>query len=210
MRPWILKLGLVQTASEANHGLRQRGANQRAGSRNKKIARADLGLAQRRGDFNVNDHCVVKVDQIVSGVGEVGGALVSAGPTRGAISRRDELRNDRRRASENRVIQHRQILVDCAVRRCPDTPSAPGTAPPVGVSRDQAGIGGEALTANQALAHASLHDRLEQLAKQVAIAEAAVAVLREGQVVRDVAVEAEPSEPEIGEVQVNLLAQPPL
>ena len=52
--------------------------------------------------------------------------------------------------------------------------------------------------------------RLEQLAQQVAVAEAAMPVLREGRVIGHSPVEAEAAEPAIGEVQVHLLAQPPL
>jgi hypothetical protein len=47
------------------------------------------------------------------------------------------------------------------------------------------------------------------VAQQIAIAEAAMPILGEGRVVRHLAVEAEPAEPAVGEVQVHLLAQPP-
>jgi hypothetical protein len=50
----------------------------------------------------------------------------------------------------------------------------------VGVGGDQAGVDGEALAADQAFGHAAAHDGLEQLAQQIALAEAAVAVLGEG------------------------------
>ena len=52
--------------------------------------------------------------------------------------------------------------------------------------------------------------RLEQAAQQVAVAEAAVPVLGEGRVVGHVAVEPEPAEPAIGQVQMNFVAEPPL
>src|SRR5580700_8310473 len=54
------------------------------------------------------------------------------------------------------------------------------------------------------------HRRLEHLAQQIAVAEAAVPVLREGRVVRHRALEPEPTEPAVAEVQVYFLAQPPL
>ena len=54
------------------------------------------------------------------------------------------------------------------------------------------------------------HCGLEQRAQEVAVAEAAVTVLGEGGVVRHVTVQAEPAEPAVGEVEVDLLAQPPL
>jgi hypothetical protein len=81
---------------------------------------------------------------------------------------------------------------------------------PAGVRPDDAGVDGEALAADQALDHAAPHNALEELAQQIALAEAAVAVLGEGGMVRHVAVQAEPAEPAVGQVKVHFLAQPPL
>ena len=50
----------------------------------------------------------------------------------------------------------------------------------------------------------------KQLSQQIAIAEAAVRVLGEGRVLWHLAIEAEPAEPAVGQVQVHFLAQPPL
>jgi hypothetical protein len=80
----------------------------------------------------------------------------------------------------------------------------------VGVGRNQAGVDGEAFPADQALRHAASHHGLEQLAQQITLAETAVGVLRERRVIRHVAIPAQPAEPAIGQVEVNLLAQPPL
>src|SRR6185437_4176400 len=66
------------------------------------------------------------------------------------------------------------------------------------------------LATHQAFGHTAPNHRLEHLAQQVGITEAAVARLRKGRVVRNLAVEAETTEPAIGEVQVHLIAQPPL
>ncbi len=60
------------------------------------------------------------------------------------------------------------------------------------------------LTADQPLRHAGRHRRLEQLAEHVAVAEAPMPVLREGRVIRNRAVEPQPAEPTIGEVQMDL------
>ena len=79
-----------------------------------------------------------------------------------------------------------------------------------GVGLDQTGVDGKALAADQTLVDAALQHGLEQPAQQVAVAEAAVPVLREGRMIGHLAVEAEPTEPAIGEVQMDLLAQPPL
>ena len=68
----------------------------------------------------------------------------------------------------------------------------------------------EALANDQALGGASGEHRLEETPEQVAVVEAAVPVFGEGGVVRHAAVEAEAAEPAIGEVQVDLVAEPPL
>ena len=57
-----------------------------------------------------------------------------------------------------------------------------------GGSPDQAGAHREALAADQPLGHAAPQHRLEQGALEVAVAEAAMAVLRECRVVGHVAV----------------------
>ena len=78
------------------------------------------------------------------------------------------------------------------------------------VGADEARIDREALAADQPFGHAALDRHLEQVAKQVAVAEAAVAVLREGRVIGHRARQIEPAEPAIGQIEVDLLAQPSL
>jgi len=51
---------------------------------------------------------------------------------------------------------------------------------PIGIGLDQAGIDRKVLPANQTLVHAATQDGLEQAPQQIAIAEAAMPVLREG------------------------------
>jgi hypothetical protein len=80
----------------------------------------------------------------------------------------------------------------------------------VGVSLDHAGVHRKTLAAHQPLGHAARDRRLEQLAQQIAVAKAPVPVLREGRVIRYRAVETDPAEPPIGQVEVHLLAQAPL
>jgi hypothetical protein len=80
----------------------------------------------------------------------------------------------------------------------------------VGVGPDQAGVDREAFAADKPLVDAALDRRLEQLTQEIAITEAAMAVLRERRVIRDRPLESEPAEPAIGEVQVHLLAEPTL
>ncbi len=80
----------------------------------------------------------------------------------------------------------------------------------VGVGLDQAGIHRETLAADQPLGHAPAHDALKEVAQNIAVPEAAVAIAREGRVIGHLAVQAQPAEPPIGQVQVDLLAQPAL
>src|SRR5215218_8407097 len=64
--------------------------------------------------------------------------------------------------------------------------------------------------AHQPLGYAPAYDSLEDVPQHIAVPEAAVPVLREGRVVRHVAFQTEPAEPSVGEVQMDLLAKPPL
>ena len=80
----------------------------------------------------------------------------------------------------------------------------------VGIGLDQAGIDRKAFAADQPLVHAAPHHRLEQVAEEIALAKAAMAVLGEGGVVRHLALQAEAAEPAVGQVQVHLFAQAPL
>ncbi len=57
---------------------------------------------------------------------------------------------------------------------------------------------------------AALQHGLEQPAQQITVAEAAMPVLRESRVIGHLAIEAQPAKPAVGQVQVDLLAQPPL
>ena len=47
---------------------------------------------------------------------------------------------------------------------------------------------------------------LKQLAQKVALAKTAVAVLREGRMIRNLAVETQPAEPTVGQIEVDVLA----
>jgi hypothetical protein len=60
----------------------------------------------------------------------------------------------------------------------------------VGICCDQAGIDGKPLATNQTFRHTPFDDALEQMAQDVAIAEAAMSVAGECRVIRDFAIEA--------------------
>src|SRR5579872_5067460 len=97
------------------------------------------------------------------------------------------------------------------VRRLGGLPlAARHAALPVGIRLDHARIDREALAADQPFGDAALYGRFQHLAQQIARAETAVPALREGRVIRHRAVKPEPAEPAAAEVQVDLLAQPPL
>ncbi len=82
--------------------------------------------------------------------------------------------------------EYRQIFPNRMVASSGACHSLPGTqALPVGIGLDQAGIDREAIAADQPFGHAALDHRLEHLTQQIAIAEAAMPVLREGRMVRN-------------------------
>jgi hypothetical protein len=80
----------------------------------------------------------------------------------------------------------------------------------VGISRDQAGIHRKSLAADQLLLDTTAHHRFEDMPERIAVANPTVPVLGEGGVVRHIAVEAEPAEPAIGQIEVHLFTEPPL
>jgi len=139
--------------------------------------------------------------------------FVRAGPLCGRIRPGDELRYRLAGRAPGSLIQGVEIF--------PDRPARPGYGLPVnivrpgsrallvGIGGNQAGIDRKSGPVDQPFRHAAPDHGLEQLSQQIAITEAAMPVLGEGRVVRHLAVEAEPTEPAVSEVQVNLLAQPP-
>jgi hypothetical protein len=80
----------------------------------------------------------------------------------------------------------------------------------VHIGAHEAAIDREAFAADQPLGNAARHGRLEQLAQQITVAEAPVPVLREGRVIGHIPFQPKAAEPAIGEVGMDLLAQPPL
>src|ERR1700722_12197816 len=78
------------------------------------------------------------------------------------------------------------------------------------VSHDYTGVDRESLASHDPFFHAARHHGLEQLAQEIALAEAAVAVLGKRRMIRDVAIEPQATEPAISQIEVELLAQPPL
>ncbi len=103
-------------------------------------------------------------------------------------------------------------------RDIPDGSARPGDGLPVnilrpdsrallvGIGGNQAGIDRKGSPVDQPFGHAAPDHGLEQLSQQIAVTEAAMPILGEGRVVRHLAVKAEPTEPTVSEVQVNLFA----
>src|ERR1700722_2571251 len=78
------------------------------------------------------------------------------------------------------------------------------------VRYDDAGVYCKGFASHDPFRHAAPHHDLEQLAQEIALAEAAVAVLGEGRMIWNVAVEPQPTKPPIGQIKMDLLAQPSL
>jgi hypothetical protein len=135
--------------------------------------------------------------------------FVSTGPLRGRIRSSDKLRYRLAGYTPGSLIQGIEIFPDASA--CPgdglpvDIIRPGGRALFVGIGSNQAGIDSEGRPINQPFCHAASDNGLEQLAQQIAIAEAAMPILEERRVVRHLAIEAEPAEPAVGEVQVHLL-----
>jgi hypothetical protein len=79
-----------------------------------------------------------------------------------------------------------------------------------GVGLHDARIDGKAFALNQISIHAGPHHHLEHMAQDVAVAEAAMAINRERRVIGNLVVEIKPTKPAVGQMQLNLLTQPPL
>ena len=137
-----------------------------------------------------------------------------AGPLRRRIGRRDELRNLLTGRAIKRIVQgldifpHRPLGVLGNIRRLPFWPW--NGALLVGVGLDQAGIHGKAFTARQAFRHATLNRTFKQMPQNIALAEAAVAVDRKARMIRRLAIEPQAAEPAIGQIEMDLFAEPPL
>lgn len=154
-----------------------------------RLRRADLGLADGARGHDVHDDAELHVDQIVVGIGKECRTAHGSGPLRRRIGGRDELRRDRARRAEGRIVECGEIFLHGATCTCRITLFAPlgawnGTLL-VGVGYDQARIDRNPFSTDQACRNACLHATLEHAAERVAVAEALVARPREGRVIGD-------------------------
>ena len=143
-----------------------------------------FGLPNRRCRLDIDDHRMIEVDQIIGAVGVKGPLTRGRRPARSWIGERDPLRLHRRRTAERRIVQHLQIFANGAARHIGRQAFVPGhRSTTIYIGPDQARIDGKAFAADQPFRHAARHRHLEQLAKQIAVTEAAMPVLREGRVI---------------------------
>jgi hypothetical protein len=66
------------------------------------------------------------------------------------------------------------------------------------------------LASHDPFLHAARHHRLEQLAQQIALAKTTVAVLGKRRMIWNIAIEPQSTKPAIGQIEMDLLAQPTL
>src|SRR4051794_907294 len=123
---------------------------------------ADFGLANGAGGLNVNDDAELHVDEIVVGIREEGRPLVSPGPLRCRIGRRNELRDNIAGGAQRRIVEGRQILLHRAARPGRIAIPAPvltrDRALLVRVGRNQARIDCKSFATNQTGGNACLDD----------------------------------------------------
>ena len=71
------------------------------------------------------------------------------------------------------------------------------------VRDDNAGVDCESLASHDPFFHTARHDGLEELTQEIALAEAAVAVLGERRMIGDVAVEPQSTKPAVRQIEVD-------
>ncbi len=139
--------------------------------------------------------------------------MATAGrPGRAGVRRRHRLGLARRVGRRGFTCQRIDILLDRPARsllRRPGNVRAFDPLVTAGVGLDDRGVDGEPLAADQTGRHAAADDLFEHAAQDIAVAEPAVAVDRERRVVGNAVLQPQPAEPAIGQVELDLLAQPP-
>src|SRR5437879_2886813 len=122
-----------------------------------------------------------------------------AGPLRCRIGWRDELRHGLAGCAPCGLIQCVEILpygAPVGGEAAPVHRLCTGDRPLlVGIGRDQAGVHRKSLAADEPLLNAAVHHGLEYVPKRFALPKTAMAVLREGRVIRYVALQTEPAKP---------------
>jgi hypothetical protein len=170
--------------------------------RKTKIAAEELaemirdGLAEEGHDVQVHRNPETGWDVAVVSANEAKDAgsraeAIAASPT----VRLGEVTSRRLGSSESSVVEYSQILLNgpaCGFWR--KSFLALHALLAVGVRLDQAGIDRKAFAANRTVCDAALQDRLKDAPQEIALAETAMPVLREGGMIVDIAVESEPAD----------------
>lgn len=133
--------------------------------------------------------------------------VIKARPVSGfACPATDASRKSSARRSGSRPSCIVAITPRTGSRGRPVDPSTPSMSDGIGL--DQATIDGKALATDQPFGDAAGEHTLEQAAQEIAVAEAAVTILRKGRMVRYAALQAKPAEPAVGGTDVDLAAEP--
>ena len=116
-----------------------------------------------------------------------------------------------RRCSESGIVEDSQILVDRSAGGL-RWKSLVTFDPPlsIGIGLDQARVDRKSFAPDQPLLDAAAQDALEHATEEIALPEAAMPVLGKRRVIRHHPIQTEPTEPPVGQIEVNLIAQTPL
>src|SRR6202008_3866396 len=140
-----------------------------------RLRRTNLSLTNGSGSLDINDDAELDINEIIIGIGKECWPAPRAGPLRGRIGRRHELRCHIARRTECRIVKGRQILPRGAARgrskACLLPFGARDRALLVGISDNQARINRKALTADQAGCNTGFNDTLENPAEHIALTE---------------------------------------
>ncbi len=142
------------------------------------LGRADLGLPDGPCRLDIDDHAMIRVDQVIVGIAEECWPLARRGPLAGRVGMRGELGLDLAGGPEGRLIQRVEILAHRAgcfgrVNPCGVPLLLRRRVLVVRVCFDEAGVDRHALAADQALSDAARHRHLEQVTQQFAVSKPA-------------------------------------
>jgi hypothetical protein len=108
-----------------------------------------LGLADCGGCLNIDDHCVLEINQIVRSIGKEGPLAACRCPARGRIGHRQLLGGHRGCAAEGGIIKDGQILTNgMASGRIRQSVRAANSMLAVHIGADEAAIDRKTFTAN--------------------------------------------------------------
>lgn len=123
-------------------------------------------LADCGGRLDMDDNCVLEIDEVVGGIGEEGPIVACRCPARGRIRDRQLLGRRRGRSTEGGTVEHGNILANgMAGGRVRQGSCATHSMLAVNIGAHEAVIDREAFAANQSLGNAARHSSFEQLAQ---------------------------------------------